>query len=221
MKRFHGHACCRLKAPAQTARLKVAAHLDELLCKSSGAVCKSAVLQGQLAKAAVLLLEEGNADTRVHAKRMLWSLNRLLPPQQFAALRAQHMTGPSARRALDAVQEGSSLPTAPVRLAQSFMAVAGNAKACVYCQKLRIPLPGDSEVGNLSELKGRGQWDGDGVVGKKLPVAGLPPQHNSGRRTVSRHNSVPQQGLRPVEDSRLRLGSTLSQSSYIAAGRGR
>lgn len=214
-------AGCRLKAPAQSARLKVAAHLDELLCKSSGALCKSTALQSQLAKAAVMLLEEGAADTRVHGRRMLWSIKSLLTPQQFAAVRAQHMCGPSARRVLEAVQEGSKPPPAPGRLAQSYAAIAGSANACVYGRKLGIAVPGGSEAGHLAEPKGRGAWDGTAVVGKKLQVGGLPPQHSTGRRALSRHASGTQHVSRPVEDSEVLLGGTASQMTYIPAGRSR
>lgn len=213
-----GVCLCRLKAPAQSARLKVAAHLDELLCKSSGTVCKSAALQSQLAKAAVMLLEEGAADTRAHAKRMLWSMKRLLPPPQFVALRSQHMAGPGARRVLEAIEEGGGPPEAPGRLAQSFAAVLGSAKACTYCRKLRIPMPGEHGVGNIAAMKAQGPWDGGGLVGKKLAVGGLPPQHNS-RRVPSRHKSHGP-ASRPAEDTGSRFGGALAQPSYITAGRG-
>lgn len=213
---------CRLKAPAQTARLKVAAHLDELLCKSSGAVCKSAALQSQLAKAAVMLLDEGSADTRALAKRILWSMKRLLPAQQFASLRAQHMSGLGACRTLEAFEEGCSLPDAPVRLAQSFAAVVGNAKACIYCQKLHVPMPGDWDSGNIAALKAQGPWDGGGLVGKKLSVGGLPPQHNSSRRAPSRHKTSTQVArAQTADDAGNSFGGALSQPSYIAAGRSR
>lgn len=210
---------CRLKAPAQTARLKVAAHLDELLCKSSGAVCKSAALQSQLAKAAVMLLDEGSADTRAHAKRILWSMKRLLPPQQFASIRSQHMSGHGARRTLEAFEEGCSLPEAPVRLAQSFAAVVGHAKASMYCQKLHVPMPGDWDSGGIVALKVQGPWDGGGLVGKKLTVGGLPPQHNSSRRTLSRHKTSMPVAPRTAHHAGDSFGGALSQPSYIAAGR--
>lgn len=219
--RTAGRGVCRLKAPAQTARLKVAAHIDELLCKSSGAVCKSAALQSQLAKAAVTLLEEGSADTRALAKRMLWSLKRLLAPQHFEVLRAQHMAGASARRVLEAFEGGSVPPDPPVRLAQSFAAVVGSAKACTYCRKLRIPLPGDCDVENVAAAKTQGQWNGGGLVGKKLAVGGLPPQHNTARRAPSRHKASSQAPPRPADDPGSYIGGALSQPGYIAAGRGR
>jgi hypothetical protein len=117
----------RLKAPGAAVRLKVAAHLDELLCKSRGGVCKSSALQAALAKAAVALLDEGSADTRTHAKRILWALRRLLPPPAFGSLRAQHMSGPIARRVADTLDGASGPPSPPLRLAQSYATVAGAA----------------------------------------------------------------------------------------------
>jgi hypothetical protein len=153
----------------------VAAHLDELLCKSNGGACRSKTLQIQLAKAVATLLEEGLVDTRSHGKRILWSLKRLLPPAQFAALRAQHMHGAVARRVSDVLDNARGPPDAPTRLAQSYLLVAGQAKCMAYCEKAGIHLPSGVVGGgpitdaedDLDQVRTQGAWGRS-----KVPISG-------------------------------------------------
>lgn len=156
----------RLKEKGPSVRLKVAAHLDELLCKSKGGACRSKALQMQLAKAVATLLEEGSSDTRNHGKRILWSLKRLLPPSQFGSLRAQHMDGAIARRVSDALDSACGPPDAPTRLAQSYMLVAGQTKCMAYCEKAGIRLPTGMSGGLTGEEDDANRANIDGIWGR-------------------------------------------------------
>lgn len=157
-------------------RLKVAAHLDELLCKSKGGACRSKALQMQLAKSVAVLLDEGSSDTRTHGKRILWSLKRILPPSQFGALRAQHMEGSIARRVSDALDSACGPPDAPTRLAQSYMLVVGHTKGLAYCEKTGMALPG----GVTGEEDDASRANTDGVWGRNPVLAGSFKQSVSG-----------------------------------------
>lgn len=186
----------RLKENRPSVRLKVAAHLDELLCKSKGGACRSKALQMQLAKAVVVLLDEGSSDTRNHGKRILWSLKRLLPPSQFGALRVQHMEGAIARRVSDALDSACGPPDAPTRLAQSYMLVAGHTKSMSYCQKAGISLPSgrglageedDANRANTDGVWGESQVPGNLSFKQNAPVNGAGKLLGSGGRNRLAH----------------------------------
>jgi hypothetical protein len=134
-----------MKVSAQPIRMKVAAHLDELLSKSRGAVCKSAPMATALFKTAAALLEEGSTETRTHAKRILFALKRFLPASTLAVLVPQ--AGNSIReRRVAATLELLGPPEAPPRMAQSFAAAVSWDAAALYAEKVKVALPRREEV---------------------------------------------------------------------------
>lgn len=134
---------------AQAIRLKVAGHLDELLGKSSGAVCRTSGMQRQLFKTAAALLEGGSAEARTHAKRLIFALKRAVPASALAALQ-QQCTNPVQERRVAATLELLGPPEAPPRLAQSFAAVLGWDAAAAYARQVRTQVPPPDRVSDAS-----------------------------------------------------------------------
>jgi hypothetical protein len=204
---------CRLKAPAQMVRLKAAAHLDELLTRSNGGACKSTMLQAQLAKAVVRLLEEPSMETRTHAKRIVWAMANLIPKSKFASLRAQHMQGNCDRRIRETLESPLGPPAAPLRLTQSYAAVVGNTKAAIYCRTLGIDLTtlNQHDMG-ISDSPNSGACDvlrDTGGERKKFLAAGQLP---------TRSTSL----VGPLDNAKRPLGNTMGvQTIMLEKGRNR
>lgn len=224
----------RLKEKGPSVRLKVAAHLDELLCKSKGGACRSKTLQMQLAKAVVTLLEEGSSDTRNHGKRILWSLKRLLPPSQFGSLRAQHMDGAVARRVSDVLDNSCGPPDAPTRLAQSYLLVVGQTKCMAYCQKAGIGLPSGMGSGLIGEEDDANRANIDGVWGRSQPLGSAFKQNSSrsggckllgsgGRSRLVQQSKTLVRSVRGRDEQDLEetIGTRFSQTSLAQIGNGR
>jgi len=108
--------------------LKVAAHVDELLTKSNGALFrKHESLLPRVFNAAAAFLEEGSLETRTYGKRILWSVQRSLSTSQLGAMKAACGNEMRQRKVAEAL-EGLGPPVAPQRVANSLARYAsGNA----------------------------------------------------------------------------------------------
>ena len=130
---------CRMKMSSQPIRMKVAAHLDELLSKSRGNLCKSATMYTNLFKAAALLLEEGSTETRTHAKRILCTVKLHVGISKLQPL-IKHAGSTLRERRVASALELLGPPAAPERMAQSFAFALGWDAAAEYAAKVHVPL---------------------------------------------------------------------------------
>lgn len=198
---------CRMKLQSQPIRMKGAAHLDELLSKSKGGVCKNATTHTLIFKTAASLLEQGSIESRTHAKRIIFALKRFLPPSTLATL-LPHAGNPIRDRRVAATLELLGPPEAPPRLAQSFAFVSGWDAAVAYAQHVNAPLPKhDNEssgglTGRMDSLTSQGGASQFGLGSTGLGSSAL---HDTGiRRQLSRA---------PSRSTRERAPSVASRST--------
>jgi hypothetical protein len=172
-----------MKVSSQPIRMKVAAHVDEVLNKSKGAVCKNATMYTLMFKTAATLLEEGQPETRTHARRILFALKRFLPASTLAGL-VPHAGSPLREKRVAATLEMLGPPEAPPRLAQSFAVAVGETAAEAYAAKVKVTLVRRDDA--LSD-----------TLTAQMPVGLLRAPSSSSRlddsglqRTLSRRSSV-------------------------------
>lgn len=176
-----------MKLQSQPIRMKGAAHLDELLGKSKGGVCKNATTHTLMFKTAAALLEEGSIETRTHAKRIIFALKRFLPPSTLATL-LPHAGNAIRDRRVAATLELLGPPEAPPRLAQSFAFASGWDAAVEYAQKVNVPVPKQEDFSSCA-LTGRiDSLTSQGSARPGLSNVSLGPSslHGSMRRQLSR-----------------------------------
>ena len=178
-----------MKLSSQPIRMKVAAHLDELMSKSRGQACKGATMYTSIFKTAALLLEEGSAETRTHAKRIVFALKRFLPHATLQDL-VPHAGSALRERRILATLEQLGPPEVPPRLAQAYAFAVGWDAVEDYARILNVPKPAQEDTMSSHVALRGDQMARDGSLSRAASTAMAPGGSGQLRRAGSRAHSV-------------------------------
>lgn len=171
-------------------------------------------MQRQLFKTAAALLEAGLAETRTHAKRMIFALKRAVPASAVATLQ-QQCANPVQERRVVATLELLGPPEAPPRLAESFAAVLGWDAAAAYAQHLRTQIPLQERVSDASSDQPQGVRPQPSTLGRAASGAlrGGSSSDTRPQRSTSVHS-----GFRAAASSSLRAREAVDQQDVSIRG---